>query len=145
MNTAYVLQFSPVSTIPSILHTYCSFPLSVPFHQYYIRTPVFPCQYHSISSAYLFGYHRRCVIRALTDAVVVKLLAYRNKRGRMISSRLMCFSPPRHRLQHQTDGSQAERGITDLISASSLLPATSHLTPGLLCLSRTNCFGGIHF
>src|SRR5215469_5593937 len=78
------LQFSPVSIIPSMLHThsftyhthcimflsqYFSFPLSVPFHQCSIlihsptthaiscfstNTSVFPCQYHSTNAPYPF-------------------------------------------------------------------------------------------
>jgi len=79
-----VLQFSPVSTIPPLLHThssiyhpcytmffsqYFSFPLSVPFHHCSIlihpstthaikcfspSTSVFPCQYHSTNAPYSF-------------------------------------------------------------------------------------------
>ena len=79
-----VLQFSPVNTIPPMLHThsftyrpqyimfpfqYFSFPLSVSFHQCSISinsptthaiycfspsTSVFPCQYHSTNAPYPF-------------------------------------------------------------------------------------------
>jgi len=79
-----VLQVSPVSNIPPMLHAhsftyhpryimflsqYCRFPLSVPFHQCSVpihsptthtikylspSTSVFPCQYHSTNAPYPF-------------------------------------------------------------------------------------------
>jgi hypothetical protein len=58
-----VLQFSPVSIIPPMLHTH-----SLIYHRRCIMflsqvVQVFPCQYHSTNARYSFMHlHRRCVM-----------------------------------------------------------------------------------